>query len=268
MPLTARTWAPALALAMTAACAVGCETGGAVRRMWSYESRAEEPVTLPLAGPVAVDVESFGGCIGITADDSLREATVTVRREARLGFIRKKEAKRSLDEIGVDIEVAATASGPRLEIRAWTDYAEPRFQRAHLQVTLPGVNGLTVRNGVGNVEAIGIEGTVHIETTGGDVRVMTKRPMRQAVTVVNREGDIDYRIRGESTGAFDCRTVGGLVLYRALQGRFIVEGATADTLRATLNRGENPVQLLTTGGNVRVAVVADPTAVGTRIVDP
>jgi hypothetical protein len=268
MPRTVRTSISALALAVTAACAIGCETGQAVRRAWSYESREEEPVVLPLAGPVAVDIESFGGRISISADESLRKASVIVRREARHGFTRKKEAKESLDEIGADIEVASTASGPRLVIRTWTTHAEPHLQSAHLRIRLPGVNGLTVRNGTGDVEAIGVEGTIHIETAEGDVRLMTNRPLRRDVTVVNREGAIDYRVRPESTGAFDCRTVGGQVLYRVRQARFAVDQTSAEALRATLNDGENPIQLLTTGGNIRIAVVADPTAVGEKIVDP
>jgi hypothetical protein len=268
MPHTVRTWITALALTATAVGAAGCRSVGAVNRAMNYESREEDPITLPLAGPVAVDIDSFGGRISITADDALREATVIVRREARHGFTRKGEAKQSLDEIGVDIEVVSAASGPRLEIRSWTDHDEPHFQRAHLRVTLPGVDGLTVRNGIGDVEAINIAGTIHIETAEGDVRVMTNRPLRRDVTVVNREGDIDYRVRPESAGAFDCRTVGGEVLYRARRSSFIVERSSAETLLAILNDGANPIQLLTTGGNIRVAVVADPTAVGELIVDP
>jgi hypothetical protein len=266
--MTLRTRISALLLAATAICPLGCATGQAVQRLWNYESIEDEPITLSVSGPVAVDIDSMGGDIRITADETLREGTVIVRREARHGFTRRGDAKRALKDLEYDVKVVSSASGPRLEIRTRTVNVEPHFLRTHLQISLPGVDGLTVHDRIGTVEAVGIEGAVHIETTEGDVRVMTNRPIWRAVTVVNRDGDIDYRVRGESTGEFDCRTVGGQVLYRAREGRFIVNGTTGDTLQATLNGGENPVQLLTTDGNVRVAVVADPTAVGEVIVDP
>lgn len=251
----------------------GCGAGKVMRhpfdpQAWSYQTREDDPIILDVAGPVAVDVDSFGGNVIVTADERLSQATVTVTREARHGSGRKKEAKRSMAEIGYSAVVLPGASGPELEIRTWTGHAEPHFQRAHLQIAVPAVQGLTLRTRRGLVEAIDIEGKVHIECAEGDVRVMTHRPMWRAVTVLNHEGDIDYRVRGESTGAFDCEATGGGVLYRARQGRFIVSEVTDATLRAVLNDGGNQVRLRTTGGDIRVAVVRDPTQVGKTIVDP
>ncbi|MHC4216823.1 MAG: DUF4097 family beta strand repeat-containing protein [Planctomycetota bacterium] len=251
----------------------GCGTGGFLRdpfdpSAWSYHSQEDEPLVLDVAGPVAVDVDSFGGDVIITANDKLYEATVTVRREARHGATRKKESKASLAEIHYSAVVMPSGSGPRLEVRTWTDHAEPYYQRAHLEINIPAVDGLTVRTRWGLIEAVDIEGTVHIEGSEGDVRVMTNRPMRRPVTVINRKGDIDYRVRGESTGAFDCQSAGGKVLYRARQCRFIADQSSGSALVATLNDGENPIQLRTTGGDIRVAVVPDPTKIGETIVDP
>ncbi|MHC4128367.1 MAG: DUF4097 family beta strand repeat-containing protein [Planctomycetota bacterium] len=268
-----RTGILTLMLAAVVAWLGGCGAGAVLRHpfdpeVWSYRSQEDEPITLDVAGPVAIDVDSFGGNVIVTADERLSQATVTITREARHGSGRKKEAKRSLAEIGYSAVVVPGASGPELEIRTWTGHAEPHFQRAHLQIGVPAVHGLTVRTRRGLVEAIDIEGAVHIECAEGDVRVMTNRPMRRAVTVLNHEGDIDYRVRGESTGAFDCETADGEVLYRARQGWFAVEEVTHATLRAVLNDGGNPVRLRTSGGNIRVAVVHDPTQVGKTIVDP
>jgi hypothetical protein len=66
----------------------------------------------------------------------------------------------------------------------------------------------------------------------------------------------------------DCVARDGNVAYRARQGRLIVSEVTPDRLRATLNDGENPIRLRTTGGDIRVAVVHNPTEVGEKIVDP
>ncbi|MHC4348351.1 MAG: DUF4097 family beta strand repeat-containing protein [Planctomycetota bacterium] len=251
----------------------GCGTGGFLRHpfdpsAWSYHSQEDDPLILNVAGPVAIDVESFGGDVIITASEKLSEATVTVRREARHGSARKKEAKASLAEIGYSAVVVPGGSGPVLEVRTWTGHPEPYYQRAHLEINVPAATGVTVHTRDGLVEAINIEGAVDIECAAGDVRVMTNRPMWQAVTVVNDQGDIDYRVRGESTGSFECETSDGDVTYRARQGRFIVDMATNLTLRATLNGGENPIRLRTSSGDIRVAVVHNPTEVGEKIVDP
>jgi hypothetical protein len=264
----------ALALILAAAAGLGgCGAGGALRhpfdpQAWSYQSRQDDPIILAVAGPVAVDVDSFGGDVIVIADAKLSQATVTVTREATHGSARKKEAKRSLAEIGYSAVVVPGAAGPELEIRTWTGHAEPHHQRAHLEIGVPAVNGLNLRARRGFVEAIDLEGEVHIECSEGDVRIMTNRPMQRAVTVLNRQGDIDYRVRGESTGSFDCEVADGEVFYRARQGRFIVDKATNRTLRATLNDGSNPILLRTSGGDIRVAVVHNPGQVGEKIVDP
>ncbi|MHC5005927.1 MAG: DUF4097 family beta strand repeat-containing protein [Planctomycetota bacterium] len=251
----------------------GCGTGGFLRHpfdpsAWGDHFQEDDPLILNVTGPVAIDVESFGGDVIITANEKLTEATVTVRREARHGSSRRKEAKASLAEIGYSAVVVPGESGPVLEVRTWTGHPEPYFQRAHLEINVPAATGVTVRSRDGLVAAVDIEGAVDIECAAGDVRVMTNRPMWQAVTVINDQGDIDYRVRGESTGLLDCETQDGELLYRARQGRFIVSEVTPTMLRATLNEGENPIRLRTTGGNIRVAVVHNPTEVGEKIVDP
>ena len=251
----------------------GCGAGGFLRHpldpsAWSYQSQEDDPLVLNVAGPVAINVDSFGGDVIITAIDKLSEATVTVRREARHGLARKKEAKASLAEIGYSAVVVPGGSGPVLEVRTWTGHAEPHFQRAHLKINVPAATDVTVRARNGLVEAVDIEGAVDIECSAGDVRVMTNRPMWRAVTVVNDGGDIDYRVRAESTGSLDCVARNGNVAYRVRQGRFIVSEVALGTMQATLNDGKNPIRLRTTGGDIRIAVVHNPTEVGEKIVDP
>ena len=45
-------------------------------------------------------------------------------------------------------------------------------------------------------------------------------------------------------------------------------GTTHDRLLAVLNEGTNPITLRTVDGKIRIAVVPDPTATGTFIIDP
>ncbi|MHC4415910.1 MAG: DUF4097 family beta strand repeat-containing protein [Planctomycetota bacterium] len=251
---------------------VGC-SGAGTRSWnpdsWSYRTDTDDPITLQVAAPVAIDVESFNGNVVINADELLTALTVTVTREARHGYGRKDEADASLAEIDYTVELVPGKLGQILEIRTWSTHAEPYFQRAHVQIDLPVADGVFVRTQRGIVYATNIEGTVDIVTTQGDVRVMTNLPMRREVTITNQEGDIDYRVRGESTGALDCEAIRGQVDQRVQYGRLIVHPPTDhDTLLATLNYGENPIRLRTVDGDIRVAVVQDPTHVGTFIFEP
>jgi hypothetical protein len=268
-----QTWALILMLASAVAWLGGCSAKAVLQhplepQAWNHQSQEDDPITLEVAGPIAVDVDSFGGNVIITADERLSQATVTVTRVAMHGSGRTKEAKQSLAEIGYSAVVVPGVSEPQIEIRTWTTHAEPHHQRAHLEIGVPAVNRLKLHTRRGLVEAIDIEGAVHIECAEGDVRVMTNRPMRRAVNVLNHQGDIDYRVRGESTGSFDCEAADGEVLYRARQGRFIIDEVTHETLRAVLNDGGNLIRLRTSGGDIRVAIVHNPTQVGKTIVDP
>ncbi len=236
---------------------------------WSYRNAEDDPIILDVGGPISVDVESFNGSVTIKADDKLDKATIRIVREATHGFRRRDEADASLAEIDYAVELIPSQLGHRLAVRTWTIHPEPHFQRAHVYIEAPAVDGVTVRTRRGSVYATDIEGIVEIETSEGDVRVMTSLPLRQAVSISNREGDIDYRVRGESSGAFDCEAVRGQVDYRVLYGRLIVHrGTDHDSMLATFNNGTNPIRLRTVDGNIRIAIVHNPTRVGTFIFHP
>ncbi len=252
----------------------GCASEGASSRnpwdvdTWSYKHVEDEPKVFAVTSPVAIDVESLGGDVMIEVDEDLVEATVTITREATQGWGRGDEAKVSLDRISSTVELVSGPSGPVLSIRTWTTDPEPWFQRAHVHITLPHADGLRVRTQRGRVWAVDIEGQVDVETSEGGVRVMTNLAMRRPVTIVNRSGDIDYRVRGESTGAIDAATVRGQVMQRVSYGRLIIKSATGAALEAVLNDGTNPIVLRTVDGDIRIAVVSEPTKVGAQIIGP
>ena len=80
------------------------------------------------------------------------------------------------------------------------------------------------------------------------------------------EGDIEYRVRGESTGIFDCIAEGGKVDHHVSYGKFIIApNRRTGRLLAALNDGGNSVVLHTEDGNIKVAVVSNPTDIGTAI---
>ena len=228
-----------------------------------------EPILLATQGPVAVDVVSFSGDVTVNADPALLWATIEVRHKATHGIRRNEEAHDSLANIQHSARIIEGEHGPVLQVRTWTTDKEPWFQSAHVEINLPRVRGLTVRTTNGMIEAVNVDGKIDIECANGDVRVMTNLPMRQAVTIHNDQGNIDYRVPFGSTAEFTCHSNGGSVDGRIRAGRYIVHtGTDHATLVATLNAGENPVKLTTTGGDIRIAVVEKPTDIGTYIVTP
>ena len=236
---------------------------------WGFRAWQDDPVVVDVPRPVAVDVENFNGSVVITCDPLLPKATLSVVREATHGYRRTAEAQASLGEIEYTARVVPSPDGPVLEVRTWTIHREPHFQRAHLHLQLPSATGIRVRTQRGMVTAVNVSGPVDIETTEGDVRVMTDLPLHEPVRITNRLGDIDYRVRGESTGVFDCEAVRGAVDHRIRNGRVSIHsGSDHDTLRATLNGGSNPIVLRTVDGDIRVAVVPNPTEIGAAIITP
>ena len=99
---------------------------------------------------------------------------------------------------------------------------------------------------------------------------MTPWPLVQDVVLVNKEGDIDFRVRGESDAMIDAETIGGMVRQRCEWGswRMIDSRNGEDRLVAQLNEGRHDVLLRTVEGDIRVSIVPDPTNVGTMIIDP
>ncbi len=228
-----------------------------------------EPILLATQGPVAVDVVSFGGDVTVTADPRLPWATIEVRRKATHGFRRNREAEDSLPNIRYSARIVAGEHGPVLQVRTWSTDQEPWFQRAHVEINLPRVRGLTVRTTNGTIEALNVGGEIDIECSNGDVLVMTNVRMLRAVTIRTDHGDIDYRVPYGSTAEFTCHSVGGSVDGRIREGRYVVHtGTDHATLVATLNEGTNPVKLTTSAGDIRIAVVERPTDVGSSIVTP
>ena len=228
-----------------------------------------EPILLATQGPVAVDVVSFGGDVTVNADPTLQWATIEVHLKATHGFRRNREAQESLVNIRYSARIVAGEHGPVLQVRTWSTDREPWFQRAHVEINLPRVRGLTVRTTNGTIEALNVGGEIDIECSNGDVRVMTNVRMLRAVTIHNDHGDIDYRVPYGSTAAFTCHSIGGSVDGRIREGRYVVHtGTDHATLVATLNEGTNPVKLTTSGGDIRIAVVENPTDVGLFIVTP
>ena len=231
----------------------------------------DEPLELNTHGPLAIDLENFAGKVEIRADKSFTCTVIEVRRVASHGWGRMTEGHASLEDVRWRASLEPReGSGEVLKVRASTSHPEDHFQRCEFLITVPELDAVKIRTTEGEVRVTGNQGTVDIRPTEADVRVMTPWAMTKPVTIITSEGTIDYRIRGESTGIFDAESHGGLVKQRCEFGHWLALSSENDHDRflALLNNGKNPVVLRTSDGDIRIAVVPDPTAVGAWILDP
>ena len=256
-------------LALTvAACAPGQPDDVVVGGMYDISRAArgvrwetDDTIRLETSGVVSIDLDSFAGSVLVKANKHLSETLVTVERASRHGFPRYGEAGRALDLIDYTVSLERGESGEEIVVvRTNSSGTETVLGRANVRIETPELGAVRVRTSRGDVQIIENRGAIDVVTSHGNVSVATPWPMRDSVSIMNREGDVEYRIRGESTGEFDLETIGGTVSARCRYGRWMGADPNnrANRTRAVLNGGDNPVVIRTTEGDISVAVVSDP----------
>lgn len=271
MRRTRSTLAP-LAAALLATVVPGCSgkaapenvllgaAGSVHEGVLGWQSITDDTVRLASAGIVDVDVEVFAGEVRVVADPTVKETRVTVRRTGTHGWFREKESMDSLGEIHYTISLDRPGERDRAVVRAGTDHPEPHFQATEVTVVVPDLGSVRVITDRGDVWVEGNRGGVEVKSTRGKIRVMTHWQITDPISLVTTEGAVDLRLRGESTGAFDAATVGGVIKSKVKYGKWIALHSEndADTLHATMNDGTNPITLRTSNADVMISVVPMP----------
>jgi hypothetical protein len=220
----------------------------------------DDAVLFDIPGPVAVDVETFGGDVRVTTDASATQASVRVDRWADFGEDREDAAKTSLADIQYTAGVDSGPEGPVLTVRATTTHPEPHRQRADISITLPAADAVRIVT-TGEVTVIDAQGPVTIEA-GEEVSYMTNWPLAHPVSISTEEGGIELRIRGESRADIRAETLDGDVSIRNRYGDLRMLHHDGRRLHSVLNGGENEVVLRALEGDVEISVVDDPTERG------
>lgn len=247
------------------------------RATFGGESADSETFSIPIVGSQNVVVDSFAGDVTVTASANppgtaaeAGLATVKITRRGMHGPSRKSDSTASLPDITATVGSEVREGNPTIVVKATTDNPEPWLQAADIDITVPMVGSVIVRTARGHVYVTNMSRGVDIETSKGDVRVITALPIRQPSTVLNRDGGIDWRVPGTSSGIYDLESVGGAVFARCPVGRWICTDPsnTDRRLLARLNDGTSRVVLRNVDGDIRVAVVEGPANVGTYIWNP
>ncbi len=235
------------------------------------EMAIDDPhVVIDTLGPIDLEVESFGGNIRVEAVPGMVGTTVEPVRRAFLGHLRRDEAEVSLEAIDYRIELReGELDREVLVITTSTDHPEPHFQGVDFMIRTGELGRVNVVTRRGHVWIENNRGGVDIDTTYGDIRVVTDHPMNEAVTLVSKEGSIDYRVAPGSTGLYDLRTIGGEVYQRFTDARVVALGVEngPSIFYGEVGGADNPVTLRTTYADIRVSVVENPTDCGPIITE-
>ncbi len=210
---------------------------------------------LPTVGPVEIDVQSFSGDVKIIVDPTVVGTVVTAM-----------QLEDSIDEVPLarakmrcTTEIETGVTGQIVHIVATCDDNPLNLISAEIVVRANSIHGVTVSTKDGDVTLLGVSGAISIQTSDGDVRVVTPQVINSAVTIENRRGNIVFRVRGESSGIIDATAIGGDASLDLRQGEAtILPGSTGDHLVAKFNGGTNAITMRTVDGNIRIHVVADP----------
>jgi hypothetical protein len=225
-----------------------------------WQKVTDGPVSLATEGIVDVDVEIFAGQVTVITRPTITKTTVTATRIGTHGWDRERESMDSLGDIRYTISLDRSSGTDRVVVRAATDHEEPHFQSLRIDIETPDLGNIRVITKRGPIWVENSRGSAELITTRSKIRMMTPWKLDAPLTLVTSDGDIDLRIRGESTGAVDAATVAGRVWTKVQYGEWIATDSNNDiaNLRATLNRGTNPITLRTGNADIFLSVVPSP----------
>jgi hypothetical protein len=248
-----------------------------IRATFGGESADSETFSIPTVGRQNVVVNLFAGDVTVSAyanppgtgtEQGL--ATVKVTRRGMHGPSRKSDSTASLPEITATVGSEWREGNSTIVVNATTTHSEPWLQAADVDITLPMLGSVVVRTARGHVYVTNNARGVDVETSKGDVRVVTQFAMTDPTTILNRDGDIDWRVPGRSSGTYDLESVGGLVFARCPVGKWLCTDPsnTDRRLVAHLNDGAARVVMRNVDGDIRIAVLDNPADIGTYIWNP
>ena len=175
-----------LSVTLLAGC-IGTPTSGAERMsnaiMHGEVSVDDAEIVLLTNGPIDIDVDSFGGTYRIIADPSLDATYVEPVRRSMHGHLRNDDANEALESIDYSVNlVRGELNAETLEIHSWTNHPEMHFQGVDFLIRTPNLNSVRVVTKRGRVWVKNNTGPVSIETSYGDIRLLTSHPMTDPIS--------------------------------------------------------------------------------------
>jgi hypothetical protein len=202
-------------------------------------------------------VQSFAGNVTLIADPDAPGAVISVVQRDTDNEPNRKPVTR----IAWSAKVEIGPFGEMLYMNAASDGDVLRSLYADITIRAPLIHNVTIHTQRGDVTVVGTSGSLAVQTSDGDVRVVTPYALNQKVTIENRRGNIVYRVSGTSSGIIDATAMNGSASLHVRQGdTTILPGTTRDHLVASFNDGLNPIVMRTVEGDIRIYVLENPAA--------
>lgn len=216
---------------------------------------------------LGVDIENYRGHVEVIADDSARNITVD-------GWIwlgpdaleAGGEEPYAMTRIEAIVEPSPDAPGSAvLRVRSDTDHSEFHDHHVRLVVRTPRIDGLRIVNRDGYIEVVDASGAIEIENHTGGIQFRSSKPMTDAVQVLSTDTNVWYQVPAGSRGDVVLETLSGRAIYRnaltesnrtyTTQSQ---DGTDGSVIRTVLDGGDNPVNIRTNRGDVRLLIMEDP----------
>jgi hypothetical protein len=235
-------------------------------------SRVEERTfTARVDGIIDVQVDTFAGDVVIRgARDTGGEVRLTATVVGRQGRDREEDAEKSLADVGLQAELRRGGDVPTLVVKGTPSAKEAWANRTDLDIEVPELRRVRVHTREGKVFVFENRGGADIQTTDGEIRVLTPWAISEDVTLVTRGRDIVFRAFNGTCGRFDVDCVNGEVKARVERGdwRILDPRNDKDTLVATLGTCGNRMLMRNVDAKVIIAIVANPMDHGTFFSSP
>ena len=252
---------------------VSCNGGSSTERMANrvlngaadgIAGSVDKPVYLTFADEglvVDVVIENASGDVIVRGKPKEATGDTAVRIEPRFEIAIESQTNSKLNEIEWDVHMDPNdRGGQTLTIDVRSKNPEAWFAGSDIEVDTARLGTVTIHTKRGKIIVDDNRGPTDLSTIHGEIRVRTPWPMTQPCAMVTAQASISWCTRGESTGEFDCETVGGNIISYCRYGRWIMTDKDNDTnsLHATLNGGTNPIIMRTVDGDIRITIVEDP----------
>ena len=212
-----------------------------------------------VAGP-GIDISNVRGDITLRVVD--RAERISVTPTVRLDKDGPEHFDLNLVASSVDVtaEIQDRGGLPALVITTTSTRDSSEFF-VDLDITVPSAEGLRIRSGGGVIRVLNIAGAVDIDSVRGPVEVRTVHALTQPVSITTGAGDIILSVPPQSAGRITMQAFDGqCYLESRSKDAVVTETYSKGTnLTSVINRGENPITLTTTDGDVRMWVLDDPT---------
>ncbi len=206
-------------------------------------------------GPASIEVNSFGGNITIVVDATLNSAKVQVAQRDKM----LKRGEEPQKQITWDAFVQNGAQGEMIFVETHANHNPMKTLSADVTIQAPSIHHVTANTENGDITIYGVSGQLALITSDGNIKVATPLVMNNDVTLETRRGNIEFRIRGESSAKIDATAING---NAALNMRYgdgqILSGTTKSHVSALFNDGVNSYTMRTVDGNISIDIVEDP----------